>query len=92
MIDEVKKLKKEGLSWKRLEEFGLEYKWISYFLQNKIDFSKMLENLQKDIFNFAKEQISWFKKDKKIHWIKNYSEAKNKIYNFLKSSSAFDVF
>ncbi|RLC37755.1 MAG: tRNA (adenosine(37)-N6)-dimethylallyltransferase MiaA, partial [Candidatus Nealsonbacteria bacterium] len=72
MIEEVKKLKKGGLSWRRLEEFGLEYRWISYYLQGKIDYQTMIENLQKAIEKFAKRQITWFKKDKKIKWIKNY--------------------
>ena len=37
MIEEVKVLRKQGVSWKRLESFGLEYKWIALYLQKKID-------------------------------------------------------
>jgi len=85
MIEEVKKLKKGGLSWRRLEEFGLEYRWISYYLQGKIDYQTMIENLQKAIEKFAKRQMTWFKKDKKIKWIKNYKEAEKLIKDFLKN-------
>lgn len=83
MVEEVKKLKKSGLSWKRLEEFGLEYYWISLFLQKKINKKEMLEKLQKDIENFAKRQMVWFKRDKRIHWIRNYKEAEKLVKEFL---------
>jgi len=68
MIKEAKTLKKDGLSWKRLEDFGLEYRWIARYLQNKINYQEMFENLQKDTEHFAKRQMTWFKKDKRIKW------------------------
>lgn len=68
MMREVKNLRKQGLSWKRLESFGLEYKWIALYLQNKINYVEMIENLQKNIEHFAKRQMTWFKKDKRTKW------------------------
>ncbi len=85
MVAEVKKLRKQGVSWKRLEEFGLEYRWIAYFLQNKIDFSEMVEKLQKDIEDFARRQMVWWKKDKRVFWIVSQREAEKKIREFLKN-------
>ena len=83
MIEEVKKLKESGLSWKRLEEFGLEYRWIARYLQGKIDYQEMIEKLQKDIEDFAKRQMTWFKRDKRICWIQNYKEAEKLVRKFL---------
>ena len=37
MVNEVERLQTEGLSWKRLESFGLEYRCVARYLQNKID-------------------------------------------------------
>ncbi|MBI5766047.1 tRNA dimethylallyltransferase [Candidatus Falkowbacteria bacterium] len=37
MINEVKKLRKGGVSWKRLENFGLEYRWVARYLRQKIN-------------------------------------------------------
>lgn len=85
MISEVKRLKKSGLSWKRLDEFGLEYRWIAKFLKKELNYSQMIERLQKEIENFAKRQIVWFKKDKRIRWIKNQKEAEKIIKVFIKS-------
>ncbi len=75
MIAEVKRLKQSGVSWKRLEEFGLEYRYIALYLQKKITKEEMIEKLQKEIEHYAKRQMTWFKRDKRIHWIKNYEKA-----------------
>ena len=83
MIAEVKKLRKSGVSWKRLEEFGLEYKYIALYLQNKITKKEMIDRIQKESEHFAKRQMTWFKKDNRIKWIKNYKEAENLLKKFL---------
>lgn len=83
MIAEVRRLKNSGISFKRLEEFGLEYRWLARYLQKKVTYQEMLEKLQKDIENYAKRQMTWFKKDKRIHWVKNYQEAEKLTKKFL---------
>jgi tRNA dimethylallyltransferase len=86
MIAEVKKLKKSGISWKRLEEFGLEYRYLARYLQGKLNYQKMMERLQKETEHFTKRQMTWFKRDKKIHWIKNYKKAEKLVKKFLKNN------
>ena len=83
MVEEVKKLRKSGLSWKRLEEFGLEYCYVAKYLQKKINYKEMKEKIQKESERFAKRQITWFKREKQIKWIKNYKEAENLVKKFL---------
>lgn len=83
MIGEVKRLRKSGLSWKRLEDFGLEYKFISFYLQNKIDYKEMVEKLFIAIKQFSKKQLTWFRRDKNIKWISCFSEAQKEITRFI---------
>jgi len=83
MIDEVKKLRKSGVSWKRLEEFGLEYRYIACYLQDKISYKQMTERLQKEIEHYAKRQMTWFKRDKRIKWVKKYSQVEELVKRFL---------
>ncbi len=64
MIEEVKKLHKNGLSWKRMDELGLEYRYVSRFLQKKITEEEMIKLLQTEIWHYAKRQILWFKRVK----------------------------
>ncbi len=84
MIKEVKKLHEQGVSWKKMEEFGLEYRFISRYLRNIYDKQEMKIKLKTAIHQFAKRQMTWMKRDKKIHWIKNKAQAEGLIKKFLK--------
>ena len=68
---EVKRLHEKGLSWKRLENFGLEYRWLSLYLQKKVTYIEMKEKLLRDIVRYSKRQMTWFKGNKEIYWIKD---------------------
>lgn len=83
MINEVKKLHKQGLSFKRLEEFGLEYKFVAQYIQNKITHQEMQNKIQKESEHFAKRQMTWFNRDKRIKWVTTYSKAEKLIKKFL---------
>jgi tRNA dimethylallyltransferase len=69
MVKEVEGLHKQGLSWKRLIEFGLEYKYISLFLQKKLTKEEMQTQLSFAIKHYAKRQMSWWKRNKDIKWV-----------------------
>jgi tRNA dimethylallyltransferase len=84
MIKEIKKLRREGVSWKRLEEFGLEYRYVSRYLRGLITYEEMLEQLKNEIHHFAKRQLTWFKRNPDIVWLSDYQTAKKKIKEFLK--------
>ncbi len=83
IIREVKKIKRMGLSWKRIEEFGLEYRYVAKYLQGEISRQQMTEKCLQEVKQYAKRQMTWFKKDKRIYWIKNSKEADKLIKKFL---------
>jgi tRNA dimethylallyltransferase len=83
MVNEVKKLHKSGLSFKRLEEFGLEYRFVAQYLQNKITNQEMIDKIQIESEHYAKRQMTWFKRDNRIIWIKNQKEAEKLVKNFI---------
>ncbi len=68
MIKEIERLHNEGVSWKRLESFGLEYRNTALFLQGKITKQQLIDNLNREIWNFVKRQRTWFKRNKMIKW------------------------
>ncbi|MFH1661993.1 MAG: tRNA (adenosine(37)-N6)-dimethylallyltransferase MiaA [Candidatus Falkowbacteria bacterium] len=88
MVDEVKNLHKHGVSWKRLESFGLEYRYVSLYLRKKLTYDEMVEKLNIAIRQFAKKQMSWYKRwekqGAKIYWVKNNNESKKIVNKFLK--------
>ena len=61
MIEEVAELNKNGVSWARLEQLGLEYRFLAQFLQGKITKTSMEERLFRAICQFAKRQETWFR-------------------------------
>ncbi len=62
MLKEVKGLHDQGISWKRLEALGLEYRYLALYLQDKISKDEMLTQLEFAIWHYAKRQRTWFKK------------------------------
>ncbi|MFH1890318.1 MAG: tRNA (adenosine(37)-N6)-dimethylallyltransferase MiaA [Candidatus Kuenenbacteria bacterium] len=84
MVEEIIKLHKQGVSWRRMENFGLEYRYISRYLRGVYDKQEMINLLKAATHQFAKRQMNWFKRDKRIRWIKNKREAANLITQFLK--------
>ena len=82
-IEEVRKLKKSGLSWKKIEEFGLHYRCTSQYLQRKMKYNEMTEKSLKELESYSKRQMTWFKRNKRIHWIRNRKEAEKLINKFL---------
>ncbi len=75
MIREAKQLHKKGLSYKRMEELGLEYRAMARFLQNKITKEEMVLALERAIVHYAKRQNRWFKRNQDIRWISGKAEA-----------------
>ncbi len=70
MIDEVRKLHQDGLSWKRMEELGLEYRYVSRYLRGLLTKEEMFVRLQSEIWHYAKRQLTWFRREGRIRWFK----------------------
>ncbi len=95
MLEEVTRLHEEGVSWERLEAFGLEYRWCSRFLRNEIPFEHMKERLSFEIIHYAKRQITWLRRwdrqwkqiEREIHWAPDADTGKLFVHNFLQSSN-----
>lgn len=73
MIDEIQGLLQEGVSADSLLRYGLEYKFVTLYLQGEIDYNTMFEKLNTAIHQFSKRQMTWFRRMERmgmnIHWI-----------------------
>jgi tRNA dimethylallyltransferase len=97
MFGEVWKLHKEGLSWKRMYDLGLEYRYASIYLRRQFPISnskfpiieKNFRNseeynkLLSEIIKYSKRQMTWFKRNKEIIWIEDNREAEKLVKDFL---------
>jgi len=84
MVKEAIKLNKKGLSFKKMNSLGLEYRYLALYLQKKIEKTEMLKELAVKINQYAKRQMTWFKRNKDINWINSQKETEKIIKKFLK--------
>ncbi len=89
MIEEVENLIKNGISYEKLDFFGLEYRLISYYIKGELSYNDMYQKLNSAIHKFAKKQMTWFRKMERegveINWLKSdeINKANLLINNFL---------
>jgi tRNA dimethylallyltransferase len=73
MIEEVERLHQQGVPWKTLEFYGLEYRFIARLLKGELNRNDMLQKLGSAIHDFAKRQETWFRRMERsgivIHWL-----------------------
>jgi tRNA dimethylallyltransferase len=84
MLKEVQHLHDSGVSWKRLDAFGLEYRFLARYLRGELTKSEAIQQLTSAIHDFARRQMTWWKRDTSIHWVKNEAQAVKLIRPFLK--------
>lgn len=68
MIAEAKRLHATGLSWKRMESLGLEYRYLARLLQGKLSRAEFESQLYREICAYAKRQVTYWKRNKEIRW------------------------
>ena len=76
MIEEAELLHSQGLSYKRMNELGLEYRYLALFLQKKLSEDEMIEKLFIEIRKYSKRQMTYFKTNKQIQWFDPTEEEK----------------
>lgn len=86
MLEEVRTLYKNGVSWERLESFGLEYRYLAQHLQGKISLQEAIEILSQETKKFVKRQYTWFRKNPQVLWFDPVTQRKeilNTVNEFL---------
>ncbi|MBI5456929.1 tRNA (adenosine(37)-N6)-dimethylallyltransferase MiaA [Candidatus Kaiserbacteria bacterium] len=85
MVAEAKILRGQGLSYKRMDQLGLEYRYLSRFLQNNISKDDMLRDLERDIWHYARRQMTYWRKNGEIEWFSGakevYSRHRSRLFD-----------
>lgn len=80
LIDEVKNLKHMGYTTSMQSMKGIGYKEILYYLEGKLSLTEAIELIKKGSRNYAKRQLTWFRKDTRANWInKDEFNSENEI-------------
>jgi tRNA dimethylallyltransferase len=87
MIEEAEKLHKKGLSFERMRELGLEYRYLADLIEKRISKKEIMEKLETAIYQYSKRQMTWFKRDKRVKWFKpnEHKSIDFLVYKFLKN-------
>lgn len=85
MIEEAQELHKNGMTLERMEKLGLEYRYLARHIDGSLTKEDMTAQLEQKIWQFAKRQMTWFKRDKRIHWFhpREHEEITEVIDEFL---------
>lgn len=92
MVTEVERLLDQQVPSEALIAYGLEYRFITFYLQGKLSYSEMEEQLATAIHQFAKRQMTWFRgmsrRGLPIHWIDGHQPVtyqRDRVLRLLKS-------
>ncbi len=83
--EEVSDLMERGVSLAWFEKIGLEYKILANYIDgDQKDFEGMKQEMNWKIHQYARRQLTWFRRFPEIVWSKNKTEAFGAVDNFLK--------
>jgi len=80
---EVRYLVKQKYGWNLPSMSGIGYRQFKSYIDHKITLEEAIANLKQDTREYAKRQLTWFKRDHEIQWCTNLGEAEKKISDFL---------
>lgn len=74
LVDEVKNLLDEGLDKNSQSLKAIGYKEVISYLDGENDFDEMVDLIKKNSRHYAKRQLTWFRRDKRIKWFDRESD------------------
>jgi len=94
MIEEVKELMRKGLSSEQIKFYGLEYKFLTAYINDELSYDEMFRQLNTAIHQFAKRQMTWFRRMEKkgfnINWIDGKLNLETKINKCIEIINSFE--
>ncbi len=87
MVEEVRQLLNKGISPERMYYYGLEYKFLTQHIIGNISYDEMFQLLNTAIHQFAKRQMTWFRRMERkginIFWIDGNRKLEEKTNTIL---------
>ncbi|WP_368487416.1 tRNA (adenosine(37)-N6)-dimethylallyltransferase MiaA [Clostridium sp. BJN0013] len=84
LIDEVKNLKSMGYTKDMQSMKGIGYKEIIRYLEGEISLDEAIYLVKKGSRNYAKRQLTWFRKDERVIWVnKDEFTSNREIVNYI---------
>lgn len=82
LLEEVRALVKQRYGWHLPAMSGTGYRQFADYFAGRINIEKAIEILKRDTRRYARRQMTWFRRDKRIQWIKDNNEAFELVERF----------
>jgi len=80
LLDEVKKLKEMGFNYRECNSLNtVGIKEVYKYFEGEYDLEEMKRLIKQNSRRYAKRQMTWFRKDKRIHWINVNEESTDSL-------------
>jgi len=86
MVQEARLLRKRGLAWKRFYELGLEYRFLADYLRGEITRRECRIQLEREINDYARRQMVWWKKRRELLWVSSERAAAAALGRWLRQN------
>ncbi len=83
LVTEIEDLLRQKYSWDLPSMSGVGYRQFQPFFAGTLTLEQAIENLKRDTRQFAKRQMTWFRRDDRIQWCTDYEEVEKKVADFL---------
>lgn len=86
LLGEVKRLRDKGYSRRLQAMQAIGYAQLFSYLEEEVDLDTAVDNIKRATRQFAKRQLTWFRRDERIRWFdcENYEEAYRDIEEYVK--------
>lgn len=83
-IDEIRRLNASGISWEAPAMTSIGYRELGAYIRGESTLEQAIELTKRATWQYAKRQLTWFKRDTRIHWVKDDEEAEKFVEKWLK--------
>lgn len=83
LVEEIDLLLKQRYSWELPSMSGIGYRQFQEYKDGKISLEVAVDRLKRDTRRYARRQMSWFRRDKRIEWFSDPSLIEQRIRQFL---------
>lgn len=85
-LEEVQRLIESGVSVDAISMTSIGYPQLAKVIAGEWDLALATEMIKKDVWAFAKRQMTWFRRDPRIHWVVDEAEAITLVKQHLAAS------
>ncbi len=84
-IDEIRRIKQSGISWDAPAMTSIGYRELGRYVRGEIPLEEAIQKTKDATWQYAKRQLTWFKRDRRIHWVEDTAEAERLVDGWLES-------